>query len=76
MIGTSVELDFSLSLINCRKNAPFLTIVSETSEVLNVGLLRCDSRERQKDGGPPSVLRGHTKWVTDHEVSTVGDGGG
>ena len=73
MIGTSVELDFSLSLINCRKNAPFLTIVSETSEVLNVGLLRCDSRERQKDGGPPSVLRGHTKWVADHEASTVGD---
>ena len=76
MIGTSVELDFSLSLINCRKTAPFLTIVSETSEVLNVGLLRCDSRERQKDGGPPSVLRGHTKWVADHEVSTGGDGVG
>ena len=27
-------------------------------------------------GGLPSVLRGHTKWVTDHEVSTVGDGVG
>ena len=26
--------------------------------------------------GLPSVLRGHTKWVTDHEVSTVGDGVG
>ena len=51
-------------------------MVSETSEVLNVGLLRCDSRERQKDGGPPSVLRGHTKWVPDHEVTTVGDGVG
>ena len=76
MIWTSVELDFSLSLINCRKTAPFLTIVSETSEVLNVGLLRCDSRERQKDGGPPSVLRGHTKWGSDHEGATVGDGVG
>ena len=76
MIGTSVELDFSLSLINCRKNAPFANYVSETSEVLNVELLRCDSRERQKDGGPPSVLRGHTKWVPDHEGSTVGDGVG
>ena len=52
MIGTSVELDFGLSLINCRKTAPFLTMVSETSEVLNVELLRCDSRERQKDGRP------------------------
>ena len=51
-------------------------MVSETSEVLNVELLRCDSRERQKDGGPPSVLRGHTKWVADHEASTVGDGVG
>ena len=76
MIWTSVELDFGLSLINCRKTAPFLTIVSETSEVLNVELLRCDSRERQKDVGPPSVLRGHTKWVPDHEGSTVGDGVG
>ena len=76
MIGTLVELDFGLSLINCRKTAPFLTMVSETSEVLNVELLRCDSRERQKDGGPPSVLRGHTKWVPDHEGSTVGDGVG
>ena len=76
MIWTLVELDFSLSLICCRKAAPFLTIVSETSEVLNVELLRCDSRERQKDGGPPSVLRGHTKWVPDHEGSTVGDGVG
>ena len=76
MIWTLVELDFGLSLINCRKTAPFLTMVSETSEVLNVGLLRCDSRERQKDGGPPSVLRGHTKWVADHEASTVGDGVG
>ena len=76
MIGTLVELDFGLSLICCRKTAPFLTMVSETSEVLNVELLRCDSRGRQKDGGPPSVLRGHTKWVPDHEGSTVGDGVG
>ena len=43
-------MDFGLSLINCRKNAPFTNYVSETSEVLNVELLRCDSRERQKDG--------------------------
>ena len=27
-------------------------------------------------GGLPSVLRGHTKWVADHEASTVGDGVG
>ena len=27
-------------------------------------------------GGLPSVLRGHTKWVPDHEGSTVGDGVG
>ena len=58
------------------KTLTLLTIVSETSEVLNVELLRCDSRERQKDGAPPSVLRGHTKWVADHEASTVGDGVG
>ena len=45
-------MGFGLSLINCRKNAPFTNYVSETSEVLNVELLRCDSRERQKDGGP------------------------
>ena len=30
----------------------------------------------KKMGGLPSVLRGHTKWVADHEASTVGDGGG
>ena len=30
----------------------------------------------KKMGGLPSVLRGHTKWVADHEASTVGDGVG
>ena len=57
-------MGFGLSLINCRKNAPFTNYVSETSEVLNVELLQCDSRERQKVGCTPAVLRGHTKENT------------
>ena len=53
-------MDFGLSLINCSKTAPFLTMVGA----------------REISGTQCLTALSHRKWVSDHEDSTVGVGVG